>query len=134
MCRFTPEVVRVVSERPLAGCAEGNDTLLVAFAQDFDVPVLQMNVPIFQGDDLGEPWARVQHEGIDGRIARSEQGVRIHTGENLAHLFGRQGFDHLLTDLGRPQVLEPMFFRISPTVKPGEEGSERSHPVVQRMA
>ena len=49
-----PKVIRVMDQSPLAGHPEAHDPFLVALSQDLDVPVLDVDVLVLEGDRLGE--------------------------------------------------------------------------------
>ena len=84
---LNPVMIGVVNEPTLAGRAKSNDTLLVALAQDLDVPVLKVNILVLEGDDLGEAQARIPASGNRWPMFLAPNTVfGVHAVENPADL------------------------------------------------
>ena len=88
-----PVVLVVVEQSPLAGGPESDNAFLVPLSQNLDVPVVQVGILVFQGNDLGEPEAGIQHEGVDGSVPGSQDGVGIDAGKGPLNLLVRENLD-----------------------------------------
>ena len=115
---FYPVAMSVVHQCAVAGCAKGDDTFFIPFPKYLDVPVLEMNVIVFQGYYLGEPEPGIQHQKEYGCVPRSQRCAGVHVGEDPLDFPVRQDLYLLLPDIWRPEVRQPVAISVSPPVQP----------------
>jgi hypothetical protein len=83
-------VVDIVPEQALHLLADGNQALLVAFTQDFQHAVIELQIGELQSEEFGDPQPGIE-QGQDDRIVALPLGVAgIHGIEQQLDLRGRE--------------------------------------------
>lgn len=81
-----PESLQVLLQDFLGGGAEGDDALLVAFAEAFAVALIDVHFGNFQRRDFGSASAGRVHHLQDGAVAKGELVVRMGRRQQGSHL------------------------------------------------
>ena len=111
-------VADIVPEEALHLPADGNETLLVAFTQDFKHALIELQIGEPQSEEFGDPQPGIEQGQDDRIVALPQGGGGVHGIEQLLDLGGRKRGHDFFRHFGNfhpfKRVRRDDFFRYQP--------------------
>ncbi len=108
---------------------EGDDALLVALADDIDIPFVQVDVRDLQAGALAHAEAAAVQDLQDGAVPQARRRAGVHRGDDRVDLLHRQDGGEVLPELGGVDAVAGVVLQVAFLDAPVEEGAEGTeHP------